>query len=96
MVPTVMCQAMLAQDITVGLKSFKAGEIIDLPYGPALFMRVLGGVSAIIDEASKHVEAQEALHTYGGDSWFPHSQQTISRVADYLAQTGAGEQPATN
>jgi alpha-glucuronidase len=89
MVPTLMCKAMLAQDTTVAGKELKAGAIIDMPYGHAITLKAIGGVKAIVDEDAMHVKAQEELATYGADAWFPHPQQTMSRVADFLAHVGA-------
>lgn len=88
MVPTLMCRFMLGQACMVDARSFVAGEIVELPYGNAL-MLVAIGKGAIVDADNKHVEAIEHLGIYGGDAWFKHSQQTISRVADYLAQAEA-------
>lgn len=87
MVPTLMCKAMVAMDIeSLNLKS---GQIIEIPYGPALALKAGGGIKALLDEDAKHLEAQEHLAIYGADGWFPQDQQTISRVADYLAAAGA-------
>lgn len=86
-VPTVMCRAMFSKDIVVGMTKFSAGEIVELPFGTALCMKALNGLT-IVDENDAIAEAQEKLAIYGGDCWFAHPQQTISRVADYLAQAG--------
>lgn len=93
MVPTLMCQAMLALPVTVGFKDYKAGELCEMAYGHAIAMKAVGGVQAIVNEQETHAEAQVMLSTYGADSWFPRNHQTIGRVADYLAQ--ATEQTRT-
>lgn len=85
MVPTLMCKAMAAIEFQALGRTVKPGEVIDLAYGQALVMKAMGGITAIVDEDAKHIEAQDQLAMYGGDCWFPHRQQTISRVADYLA-----------
>lgn len=85
MVPTVMCKAMLAMDYAP--TGHKAGQIVDMPYGHALSLFAVGGITAIMDADAKHIEAQEQLGTYGGDCWFPPRQQTVSYVAEYLART---------
>jgi hypothetical protein len=87
-VPTIMCEAIAVEAIEFAGKTIKPGEIFSLPYGVALQLRALGQVGGLKDEDDKHAEASEALAIYGGDSWFPHSMQTISRVSDYLAQVG--------
>jgi hypothetical protein len=89
MVPTLMCDFMLNKATEVGAKIFKAGEIVTLPYANALLLTAIGG-GAIVNAEDKHLEAQECLSVYGGDAWFQHSHQTISRVAEYLAQVEPG------
>jgi hypothetical protein len=91
MVPTLMCDALMALDVDMGGRQVRAGEIISMPYGNALQLIAMGGVKAIKDADLKHIEAHEHLNTYGADGWFPHGQQTISRVADYLAQTNGDQ-----
>lgn len=83
-----MCKALLSHDCTIGLKSWKAGEIVELPYGSAIALKAVGAVGGLVNEAEAHSEAQEMLAVYGGDCWFPQHQQTISRVAEFLAQSG--------
>jgi hypothetical protein len=80
---------MLSQGCEVEARLFRPGEIVDLPYGNALVLVAIGK-GTIVDADNKHVEAIEHLSIYGGDSWFRHGQQTVSRVAEYLAQA---EQP---
>jgi hypothetical protein len=91
MVPTVMVEAIAARNFKWGDNTIKVGEILPLPYGTALLMRTLGLLGGFRNEDDKHLEAQELLAIYGGDSWFPAHLQTVSRVADYLAQVGAQE-----
>lgn len=85
MVPTVTCRFMLNRATEVGARVMKPGEIIDLPYGNALVLAAIGG-GAIVNADDKHLEAQESLKVYGGDAWFRYNDQTVSRVAEYLAQ----------
>lgn len=83
-VPTLYCKAILAHSVTLGLKTWAVGEIIELPYGQALVLKAGGCVGSFVDEADVHLQAQEQLAIYGADCWFPTKQQTISKVADYL------------
>jgi hypothetical protein len=85
---------MLNQAFEVDARVYAAGEIVPLAYGNALVLAA-GDCGSIVDANSVHLQAQESLAVYGGDSWFPHPQQTISRVAEYLAQANPG-QPANN
>jgi hypothetical protein len=92
MVPTLMCEALMAIDTTGPAgQNVPAGSIVPMPYGNALMLIAMGGVRTIKDADLKHIEAHEHLKTYGADGWFPQHQQTIRHVADYLAQT-AGDQ----
>jgi len=91
MVPTVFVDAIVKTPFEFRGKPCKVGELISLAYGPALQLRAFGLVGGFQNEDDKHLEANEHLTIYGGDSWFPQPMQTVSRVADYLAQ--AGEQP---
>lgn len=88
MVPTLMCDFMVNRTTEVGAKVIRAGEIMPLPYANALLLTAIGG-GAIVNAEDKHLEAQECLAVYGGDAWFQHSHQTISRVAEYLASVNA-------
>lgn len=88
MVPTIMCEAILKEDFTSGDRLYAKGEIIPMAFGQAIHLKSLGVIGAIKDETEKNLEATEALGIYGADCWFPHRLQTISRVADYLAQQG--------
>lgn len=87
-VPTFMCRAMIAMSTTVGLKPVTAGEIVEMPYGTAITLKAIGGVSALVEEEMTHLNAQEHLKVYGADGWFSQPQQTIARVADFLAEQG--------
>lgn len=88
MVPTMMVKGLAAIPFEAKGRTIAPGEIIEIAYGQALVMKAMGGITALVDEDLKHVEAQEHLRTYGADSWFPHYNQTIARVADFLAQQG--------
>lgn len=88
MVPTFMCKALSAIEFDGPKGRVAPGEIVDVAYGHALVLKAMGGVTALVDEQETHLKAQEELAMYGADSWFPHRNQTISRVADYLAAAG--------
>lgn len=94
MVPTIMCEAFMAEDFVSGSRQYLKGEIVPMSYGQAIHLKHMGVVGAIKDDVEKNLEATEALGIYGADCWFPHRLQTISRVSDYLAETGF--QTATN
>lgn len=87
MVPTIMCEALMAEDFDHGSRRYLKGEIVPMSFGQALHLKHMGVVGAIKDDVEKNLEATEALGMYGADCWFPHRLQTISRVADYLAET---------
>lgn len=87
MVPTVVCDVLVANALETNGRTYKVGEICTMAYGLALTLKAIGGITGIVNENEKHMEAQEQLRIYGGDCWFPHHQQSISRVADYLAET---------
>jgi len=82
-VPTFMCKAMLAFDLPD--QGWKAGQIVDLPYGVAVTLHAQGGVTALMEPQKTHTEAQIQLKIYGADAWFPSGAQTSSRLAEYLA-----------
>lgn len=88
MVPTIMCEAIMHEDFISGSRQYLKGEIVPMAYGQAIHLKHMGVVGAIKDDVEKNLEATEALGMYGADCWFPHRLQTISRVADYLAQQG--------
>lgn len=90
-VPTVTCEAVITREFDAGDKKFAVGEIASLPYGLVLQLKAMGFCGAIKDEIQAHAEAAEALKIYGGDAWFPHRMQTISRVGDYLAARGEAD-----
>lgn len=89
MVPTLMVKVMIAKDLESNGLRRKAGEIVEMGYGHALLAKALGAASAIVNEEDAHIEAVDMLGTYGGDCWFPHEYQTISHLADYLADVAA-------
>lgn len=89
MVPTIMVDAIVTKCFEYGGQVRKIGELVPLAYGPALQMRALGLVGGFKNEDDMHLQATELMAVYGGDSWFPHHLQTVSRVADYLSQTNA-------
>jgi|GEM_PF-6095671 len=91
MVPTITCETVITRAFEAGEKTFAVGEIATLPYGLVLQLKAMGFAGAIKNEIEIHTEAAEALRIYGGDAWFSHRMQTISRVADYLAVRGEGE-----
>lgn len=91
-VPTVYCEVLITQGFRTEEKKYAPGEIAELPYGLALYLKAIGFAGAIIDELQKHAEAAESLKVYGGDSWFSPDKQTISRMAEYLKpRTGKDE-----
>jgi hypothetical protein len=86
MVPTLYAEGMLTRSLTVGGKHFKLGELVKVPYGVALQGLATGTFSCLRNEAAIHAEAIENLSTYGPDSWFTASVQTIGKLWDYLQQ----------
>lgn len=95
MVPTFMCRFMLNRASETAGKIFKPGEIVDLPIGNALLLQTIGG-GAIVNLDEVAVNATEHLNIYGGDSWFRHSQQSVSRVGEYLAKIDSDNAPKVN
>jgi hypothetical protein len=88
MVPTIMCEAVVAKEVQVAGQTWKVGEIAPIAYGPALQLRAVGFLSGFKDEDETHLKAAEALAIYGGDCWFPAKLQTVTHLANYLAEQG--------
>lgn len=87
-VPTVFVDCLVVKPMSLGAKEYKAGDMITLPYGRALFGKAMGVIGAIQNEVDRALEASEMLAIYGGDCWFEQPAQTIFRVANYLAEAG--------
>jgi hypothetical protein len=80
-VPTLNVRCTLREECVVAGKTFKPGAVVTLPYGVALQGITRGTVGVIVDAEVQHVRALEMLMSYGADSWFPASLQTIGKVA---------------
>jgi hypothetical protein len=84
MVPTVWAEALLTVGITVAGREFKAGEIVKVPYGVAVQGMATGTFTAIKNADAVHAEANEHFATYGPDSWFPASSQTLFKFWSHI------------